>query len=174
MQFIKTLTEKQKEMCENIIGIYVYGTWETIVKNRRITIIGIYLPPIGIMAGNLHTKFLDEVSQLVQYFITNHQNLVLLENFNIDTQDLINLDSLEYNDTMEDLGLRQHIIEPTHKQGNTLDLIYTESINIHWKVLHAFIGNFILDHRLVGVELQLRKQYEKISQLDTETSRHSI
>ena len=69
----------------------------------------------------------------------------------------MNPDLLEYNDTMEALGLRQQIIEPTHKQRNTLDLIYTESIDTV-DVLHAFIGNFILDNRLVGVELQLRKQ----------------
>ena len=67
------------------------------------------------MAGNTHMKFLDKVSQLVQYFIT----LVLLGDFNIHTQDLTIPDSLQYNDTMEALGLRQHIIEPTHKQGNT-------------------------------------------------------
>ena len=52
-------------------------------------------------------------------------------------------------------------MEPTHKQGNTLDLVYTESIDTV-EVLNAFIGNFILDHRLVGVELQLIKQFKKI------------
>ena len=38
------------------------GTWETIVKNRRIIIKGIYHPLIGTMAGNTYTKFLYEVS----------------------------------------------------------------------------------------------------------------
>ena len=57
--------------------------------------IGIYHPSIGTMAGNTHTKFLDEVSQLVQYFITNHQNLVLLCDVNIHTQDLTHPDLLE-------------------------------------------------------------------------------
>ena len=73
---------------------------------------------------------------------------------------------LEYNNTIEELGLRQHIMEPTHKQGNTLDLIYTESIDTV-EVLHAFIGNFKSNHRLVGMEIQLRKQYEK-----SESARH--
>ena len=102
----------------------------------------------------------------VQYFITDHQNLRLLDNFNIHTQDLTNLDLLKHSDTMEALGLRQHIIEPTHKEGNTLDLIYTESIDTV-EVLHAFIGNFISDRTLVGVELQIRKQYKK-----SESARH--
>ena len=67
---------------------------------------------------------------------------------------------------MEALGLRQHIIEPTHNQGNTLDLIYTESLDTV-EVLHAYIGNFKSDYRLAGVELQLRKQYKK-----SESGRH--
>ena len=41
-----------------------------------------------------------------------------------------------------------------------LNLIYTESLN-RLKVLHAFIGNFISDHRVVGIELEIRKQLEK-------------
>ena len=62
-----------------------YGARETIIKNRRITIIGIYHPLIGTTTSNTHVNFLEEVSQLVQYFITNHQNLVLLGDFNIHT-----------------------------------------------------------------------------------------
>ena len=46
------------------------------------------------------------------------------------------------------------------KLGNTLDLIYMESLN-RVKVLHFFIGNFISDHRVVGTELEFRKQWEK-------------
>ena len=58
------------------------------------------------MAGNTHKTFLDELSQLVQYFITNHQNLVLLSDYNIHTQYPTNPNLLEYNDTMEALELR--------------------------------------------------------------------
>ena len=50
--------------------------------------------------------------------------------------------------------------KPIHKLGNTLDLIYMESLN-RVKVLHSFIGNFISDHRIVGIELEIRKQLEK-------------
>ena len=141
-----------------------YAAWETTIKNRRIIVIGIYHPLIS-TRSNTHINFLEEVSQLVQYFITNHQNLVLLGDFNIQTQKLQNLDTLEYNNTMEALGLKQHIIEPMHKLGNTLDLIYTESIEAI-EVLHAFMDNYISDHRIVGIELQLKK-HEKL-----ESSRH--
>ena len=144
------------------------------IKNRRITIIGIYHPLIG-TTSNTHVNFLEEESQLVQYFITNHQNLVLLGDFNINTQNLRNPDTLEYNNTMEALGLKQHIIKPVwvFKLGNTLDLIYTESIETI-EVLHAFIGNYISEHRIVGIELQLKKQHEKLESSRHRNSRHLI
>ena len=48
---------------------------------------------------------------------------------------------------MEALALQQHIDKPMHKLGNTLELMYMESLN-RVKVLHSFIGNFISDHRV--------------------------
>ena len=65
-----------------------------------------------------------------------------------------------YNDTKEAVGLIQHIIEPMQKLGNTLDVIYTESLEVI-KVLHAFLGDYTSHHRVAGIELQLRKQLEK-------------
>ena len=112
------------------------------------------------MPANTHVKFLDEVSQLVEYFITNYKKLVLLGDFNLHVQDLANPDSLVYNDTMEAMGLIQHITEPTHELGNALDLIYTESLEAV-KVLHSFLRDYTSQHRLDGIELQLRKQQEK-------------
>ena len=102
----------------------------------------------------------SSMTTLIQYLITNHTNLVLLGDFNIHTQDIDNPDSQIYNNTMEALGLQQHINEPTHKLGNMLDLIYMKSLN-RVKVLPSFMGNFISDHRVVGIGLETRKQLEK-------------
>ena len=49
-----------------------YGAWEPTIKNRGIMITGIYHPPIGTTTSNTHVNFLEEVSQLVQYFIADH------------------------------------------------------------------------------------------------------
>ena len=76
-------------------------------------------------------------------------------------QDLNNLDSLAFHDTMEALGLKQHIDKPTHQLGNTLDHIYTESLD-QLGVQHAFIGPFISDHRIVGIEVSQNKGREQL------------
>ena len=96
------------------------------------------------------------MSELLQYSITNHKNLIILCDFNIAVQDLGNLDSQTYIDTMEALGLTQHIHHPTHQLGNTLDHIYTESIDT-LGVRHSFLGDYISDHRLVGIEINKKK-----------------
>ena len=127
---------------------------------KKLTLVGIYHPPIGSSVGNTHTRFPVEVSQLIQLLIINYTNLVLLGDFNIHTQDTENPDSITCNDTMEALGLQQHRYKPTLKFANTLDLIYIESLN-RVKVLHCFIGNLISDHRVVGIELEIRKQLAK-------------
>ena len=75
-------------------------------------------------------------------------------------QDTESADSTAYNDMMEALGLTQHIEKPTHRLGNTQDLIYTESLD-RVRVIHSFIGNFISDQRIIGIELKIKKQLEK-------------
>ena len=148
--------EYQTTTIENsqLFNTIEYGAWLTTVRNRKITLLGVYHLPIGSTPGNTHVKFLDEVSQLVQYFITNHKNLVLLGDVKIHVQDPANPDSIVHNDTMEAMEIIQHIIEPTHQLENTLDFIYTESLEAI-KVLHAFLGYYIFSHRLAGIELQL-------------------
>ena len=101
------------------------------------------------------------MSELLQYSITNYKNLVVLGDFNIAIQDLGNPDSQTYKDTMEALGLTQHIGYATHQLGNTLDHIYTESIDT-LEVRHSFIGEFLSDHRLVGIEVNIKKMRHQL------------
>ena len=122
-----------------------HAMWRAQLGKQVITILVIYHPPIG-NAGNTHTRFLDQVSELLQYSITNYKNLVVLGDFNIAIQDLGNLDSQTYKDTMEALGLTQHIGYATHQLCNTLDHIYTESINA-LEVRHSFLGEFLSDQQ---------------------------
>ena len=106
-------------------------------------------------------RFLAQVSELVQYLFTNHKNLVLLGDFNIHVNKLDNQDTQSYIHTMEALGLVQHTDQQTHQLGNTLDLIYTESLE-PLRVYHVFTSTYISDHHLVGIELQMKKQQTRI------------
>ena len=56
---------------------------------------------------------------------------------------------------MEALGPVQDIDKPTHQLGNTLDQIYTESLDA-LGVQKAFISTYISDHRIVGIEVNMK------------------
>ena len=114
--------EYQTTRIENspLFNTIEFGTWVTKVRNRKITLLGVCHPPVGSTPGKQHKKFLDGISQLVRYFITNHENLVLLGDFNIHVQGPANLDSIVYNDTMEAMGLIQHIINLHRKPRSNL------------------------------------------------------
>ena len=91
--------------------------WSTTIRNNKLTLAGIYHPPIGSSKGNTHAKYLDEVSKLTQLLITNYTNVILLGNFNIHAQDTENPDSIIYNNMMEAMGLKQHIDKPNTQIG---------------------------------------------------------
>ena len=147
------------------LDLLEYGIWSTRVRNRILTIAGLYHPPLG-NTRNTPTRLLDQVSKLVQYLFTNHKNLVLLGEFNVHVNRLDNQDTQAYIDTVEALGLVHHIDQPTHQLGNTLDLIYTESLE-PILVSYAFTSNFISDHCLVGIELEMKKQQVRIESSKT-------
>ena len=69
---------------------------------------------------------------------------------------------------MKALGLIQHINQQIHQLGNTLDLVYTESLE-PIRVCHAFTSSYISDHHLVGIELQMKKQLVKAESSKTKS-----
>ena len=86
------------------LDLLEYGIWTTRARNKTLTIVGVYHPPLG-TTRNTPVRFLAKGSELVQYLFTNHKNLVLLGDFNIHINKLDNLDTQAYLDTMEAQGL---------------------------------------------------------------------
>ena len=148
-----------RQLVNTRYNLLEHASWAVELKGKAITILAIYHPPLG-PAGNTITRFINQVGELFQYYLANHKNLVILGNFNIHVHDGTNPDSLVYINTLAALGLTQHISTPTHRLGGTLDLIYTESLATT-RVIYSFTGNYISDHRLVGIELETSKLWEK-------------
>ena len=77
-------------------------------------------------------------------------------------EDTNNYNSKIFVNTMEALGLRQHITGPTHYKGNILDLIFTETTS-QIKVSQPNMLNFISDHRLISATISVEKDVPKIT-----------
>ena len=114
----------------------------------------IYHPPAGNDTTN--AMFIDEITKLIADRIAKDNNMVILGDLNIHVDDLSNMDSYIFNDTMHAFGFKQHVTLPTHKCSHTLDLIFSEmnsELNLHNCTVHEFIS----DHNLVTIDTTLSK-----------------
>ena len=118
-----------------------YAIWQVSLKNKTIEILGIYHPPPK--HNQTNTIFLDEITKLLTSKQPNMENKIILGDFNMHIDDPNDNNSKVFVDMMEALGLRQHVVEPTHQKGNTLDLIFTKitsQINVSQLEMLDFIS----------------------------------
>ena len=133
-----------------------YGIWKYMHKNKPIHIIRIYHPPPSMTNNTSNAMFVDDLTELITKRVPNQQNAVILGDFNIHMDKLEDNGAITLNNTIEAIGLKQHISGPTHKVGNTLDLIFTKIMSelktkTHSK--HALIS----DHCIVSIEVNISK-----------------
>ena len=108
--------------------------------------------------NGMKTKmFLDEVTELLTALIPKYNKIMLLGNFNMLIEDTSNPDNIIFNDTMEALGLIQHVKSPTHKQGNILDLIFSEA-NGKLRMSNCQAENYNSDHAIIIIDTNIIKR----------------
>ena len=88
-----------------------------------------------------------------------HNNIVLGD-FNLHVSKEDDIDSAIFNDTIEAMGLYQHVSFPTHRSGNTLDLILSE-IQSPISINTTAPGPFITDHCAIISTLSIKRQQPK-------------
>ena len=118
----------------------------------------LYRPPNSTSPLNTIYDILNDVH--------DKNNLIILGDFNL------NPNSLIFKNILNNLNLKQHIIDPTHSKGNTLDLVIT--INLQNKI-HTNVGPRITDHNIINIYLNLIKPkqiikyitYRKLRNIDT-------
>ena len=90
------------------------------------------------------------------------ENAIILGDFKMHIEDPYDNNSKIYVDTMEALGLKQHVVEPTHQKGNILDLISTE-VTSQINVRQLEMLDFISDQQLISVTIDVKKDVLKIT-----------
>ena len=131
------------------------ATWTVINKNIPICITGVYHPPPW--EGIINSMFIDTITEYLTDVLSKHKNNIILGDFNIHIEDLSSSDTVIFNNTMEALGLEQHVKFLTHRCGNTLDLIFTE-VGFSPTPATPHRGPLLSDHHLVSLQLHHKKE----------------
>ena len=130
--------------------------WELRAKNNTITIHGIYHPPYSTTNRITNAMFIEEFTDYVSSCLPTHQNNIFIGDFNLHVSNQLDTDATIFGDTIDALGLYQHVGFSTHKSGNVLDLILSDFTD-EAKVLKAAPGPFLTDHRAVISTLNIKK-----------------
>ena len=99
--------------------------------------------------------FLEDLTEFLADITSQYKDLVIVGDFNIHVNSKNDPNGVRLRDTLTAFGLLQHVNFPTHKHGNTLDLLITEnSANII--IDSCSPGYFLSDHRAVHAILKRR------------------
>ena len=121
-----------------------------------VTIHGIYHLPYSLTNKITNGRLIEEFTDYVSTNLPEHQNNVFIRDFNLHVSDTLDTDSAIFNDTIEAMGLYQHVSFSTHKSGNVLDIVLRD-ITSESKVLTTAPGPFISDHRAVTGTLSIKR-----------------
>ena len=100
--------------------------------------------------------FIDEFTDFTTRIIPEDNNNIFIGDFNLHVSDSDNNDSTIFNDTIEAMGLLQHVGKETHKSGNTLDSIISE-IQGNATINTINTGPYLSDHCVVIATLKAKR-----------------
>ena len=120
------------------------------------TVLAVYHPPYLEKAPITNAMFLDEVTDFLATFLVEHNNIIIMGDFNIHINNTTDPEAHIFLDTMETLGLDNHVNFSMHNSGNTLDLVLTEALS-SLSVVTCRQGPFLSDHCSIELEVAIPK-----------------
>ena len=94
--------------------------------------------------------------EYVSTILLEHQNNIFPGDFNLHVSNTLETDSAIFSDTIEAMGLYQHIGFSTHQAGNTLDLVLS-NITSKTSVLTTSPGPYLTNHIAVIGTLSIKR-----------------
>ena len=135
---------------------FQFATWKLEIRNKVLTVVGIYHPPTKHLVNNSNVIFITEFLDFMGELQLSNKNIVILCDFNLHVNDKSDTDAQQFIDMDEASGMKQLIDFPTHKQGNTLDLINTE-LAAEVKIKNVYCGPYISYHCIITCTCNISK-----------------
>ena len=141
-----------------------FSEWRVSSGSLRVKLVIIYRPPYSASHSVLPRIFFNKFSDYVESFILSPESLILTGdlNFHVDVAD--DPDARVFIDLLASMGLKQHITEPTHIGGHTLDLLITRE---HDSVILdvPVVDRYLSDHAAVLCQLNSVKPRQVVKEI---------
>ena len=156
---------------------FEFSEWVISLSFSNNTGLIIYRPPSSENHRVRSSVFFKEFSHYTESIILSKEHLLILGDFNIHVDVLSDPDTRKFLDLLYSLGLEQHVDQPTHIHGHTLDLAITSKASSIIQTSPR-VGRYFSDHGSVVhvCNLKLRKptykvktiSYRKLKSVDME------
>ena len=134
------------------------------IRKKSTRLLIMYRPTPSTKNGDTTKYFLNEWPKFLRRYAVLPCEVVIVGdlNFHLDINE--NKDTVDFNNIMEEFGFHQHIQQPTHAHGRTLDVLITRkhsiavsNINILDPGLVNKSGQYIDDHKAVTFRITTMK-----------------
>ena len=142
---------------------FEFATWELKLKNSTLVVHGIYHPPPSLRNKTTNLAFIEDFLEFASNTLLEHQNSVYIGDFNLH----ISKDDANpaiFNDSIEAMGLYQHVGFHRHQGVNILDLVISD-IHQQMTIVSTAPGPFLSNHHAIIGTLNIKKfkpSYAKI------------
>ena len=147
---------KAKLVQGGITRTFEYGLWELTSGKSNIMLLGIYHPSPS--NRNVHTNedFIDNFLELFMDLSKKYMDFLIMGDFNIHYYHDDDIIGEQFHDSMEAMGLIQHVNFVTDTSGNIIDLVFTKQLS-KCKGTKVREGPMLLDHKMVIWNLDIDK-----------------
>ncbi len=112
----------------------------------------LYRPPPSQKNHLTTSAFIDDINKLMAELFLLKGRLLILGDFNIHMNNTDMADTQQFINVLDIFSMQQHVTVPTHKAGNTIDLLLTRSSDIGIHSI-AVSDDLISDHFVVNFSL---------------------
>ena len=111
---------------DNDFSSFEYMDCNVVINYYSLRIAVVYRPPPTKQNGVKTNVFLEqEWPQFLAKYATIDKNIIITGDLNFHLDILSDRDTIQFNSVLQSCGMLQHLKEPTHVRGHTLDVVIT-------------------------------------------------
>jgi hypothetical protein len=137
-------------------------TCKVTIDNKNLKIICVYRPETTVKNKYKLSKFFEDLSDVLSSTLSSTPNVLAIGDYNFHMNNKGNNDTIRLQKVLDTFGLKQHVSQPTHQSGNTLDLIITPNES---HILSHTVDDRISDHDSIILEYDINKIENPIKEI---------
>ncbi len=138
---------------QNISTMEILETLLT-VNNKKVRIVCIYRPDSSKANKYKMSKFYEEINELMVHYNMCSEEVIMIGDYNFHMNKPERSDVKKFTQILDICNLIQHVTEPTHELGNTLDLLITRKDTC---VIEHSVDFQLSDHKNVLFSMNIKK-----------------